>query len=85
MIDVKIELRQVDGGWEQLLCAVTPHNEQAVVLDIPARVEEIFPSRDIAIATLKERVSFELQQNHRHESGDDIRWLITVHPAHAGH
>ena len=85
MIDVKIELRQVAGGWEQLLCAVTSHDEQTVVLDIPARVGEIFPSRDIAIATLKERVSFVLHQNHRHESGVDIKGLITVHPARAAH
>lgn len=83
MIDAKIELRQVAGGWEQVRCSAILHDEQVVVLDIPARVEEVFPSQDIAIALLKERVTFELQQNHRHESGEDIKWLITVHPGHA--
>ena len=80
MIDVKIELRQVPGGWEQVRCTVALHEGQVVVLDIPSRVDEIFPSQELAVAMLKERVTFELQQNHRHESGDDIKWLITVHP-----
>jgi hypothetical protein len=80
VIDVKIELRQTAMGWEQIDCSAELRGEQVTVLDVPARVDEIFPSKDIAIATLKERVTFELQQHHRHESGDDVNWLITIHP-----
>jgi hypothetical protein len=78
MIDVKIELSQAPGGWMQMACDVLRHEEQIPVLQIPAREDEVFPSQEIAIATLKGRVAFELQQNHIHESGDSVRWHIKV-------
>jgi hypothetical protein len=57
------------------------HDEQIPVLEIPGREDEVFPSKDIAIATLKGRVAFELQQSHLHESGDSVRWQIIIHPS----
>lgn len=80
MIDIRIELRRTEAGWEQVTCFVLQRETQATVLEVPARVGETFPSKELAIATLKERVTFELQQNHRHESGQDVRWLITMEP-----
>lgn len=80
MIDVKIELRQKGDVWEQVACTVEPRNRHVPVLDIPAREHETFPTKEQAIATMKERVTFELQQNHRHESGSDVRWQIKIHP-----
>jgi hypothetical protein len=62
----------------QMACDVLRHEEQIPVLQIPAREDEVFPSQEIAIATLKGRVAFELQQNHIHESGDSVRWHIKV-------
>jgi hypothetical protein len=76
MIDVYIELRQVLGGWEQVGCVVELHGDHIPVLEIPAREDEIFPTKPIAIATLKERVAFELQQNHVHAS---VQWHIKTH------
>jgi hypothetical protein len=79
MIDVKIEVSQVPGGWKQVACDVVQHGDQTPVLEVPAREDEVFPSQEIALATLKARVAFELQQHHIHESGDSVKWLITVH------
>jgi hypothetical protein len=78
MIDVKIELSQVPGGWKQVACDVVQHGEQTPVLEVPAREDEVFPSQDIALATLKGRVAFELQQNHIHESGDSVKCQIKI-------
>lgn len=80
MIDIRIELRRTEVGWEQVACSVQQRETHTTVLDVPARVGETFPSKELAIAALKERVTFELQQHHRHESGQDVRWLITVEP-----
>jgi hypothetical protein len=79
MIDVRIEVSQVPGGWKQIACAVVQHNDQTPVLEVPAREDEVFPNQEIALATLKGRVAFELQQHHIHESGDSVRWHITIH------
>ena len=83
MIDVKIELSQVSGGWKQIACDVVHHGDQTPVLQVPAREDEVFPSQEIALATLKGRVAFELQQNHIHESGDSVKWHITIHSGQA--
>jgi hypothetical protein len=80
MIDIKIQLRQKGDGWEQVACTVELRHRHVPVLDIPAREDETFPTKEQAIATLKERVTFELQQNHRHESGSDVRWQIEIYP-----
>ena len=79
MIDVRIELSPVPGGWKQVACDVRQPGEQIPVLEVPAREEEVFPSADIALTTLKDRVAFELQQNHVHESGDSVKWQIKIH------
>ena len=79
MIDVTIEVSRVPGGWKQITCDVVHHDDQAPVLQVPAREDEVFPSQEIAISTLKSRVAFELQQHHVHESGDSVTWHIKVH------
>jgi hypothetical protein len=79
MIDVKLEVSQVGGGWKQIACDVVHHDDGSPVLQVPAREDELFPSQEIALAALKGRVAFELQQNHIHESGDSVRWHITIH------
>jgi hypothetical protein len=83
MIDVKIEVSQSPGGWKQVACDVVQHDKQTPVLEVPAREDEVFPSQEIAIETLKGRVAFELQQNHIHESGDSVKWHIKIHPFEA--
>jgi len=80
MLDGRIELRPVPGGWEQVVCDVVHHDQQTPVLEVPAREDEVFPSADIALSTLKGRIAFELQQNHVHESGDSVKWQIKIHP-----
>ena len=80
MIDVKSELRQKGDVWEQVACLAELRNRHVPVLEIPARVDETFLTKEQAIATMKERVTFELQQSHRHESGSDVRWQIKTHP-----
>jgi hypothetical protein len=79
MIDVKIEVSQISGGWKQVLCEVVQHDEQIPVLQVPVREDEVFPSQEVAVSTLKGRVAFELQQHHIHESGDSVIWHIKVH------
>jgi hypothetical protein len=56
------------------------HAEQTPVLQVPAREDKAFASHEIAIATLKGRVAFDLQQNHIRESEDNVRWHINIHP-----
>lgn len=85
MIDVRIEVSQVPGGWKQVACDVVQHDEQTPVLEVPAREDEVFPSQEVAIATLKGRVAFELQQHHIHESGDSVRWQINIHSSDSPH
>ena len=80
VIDVKIELRQQGGVWELVACSVELHDQHVLVLDIPPRLDETFATQEAAIATVKERVTIELQHNNRHESGDDVKWQITIHP-----
>ena len=57
MIDVKIELRQKGDVWEQVACLVELRNRHVPVLEIPARVDETFLTKEQAIATMKERVT----------------------------
>lgn len=68
MIDVKIELRQQGGMWELVACSVELHDQHVPVLDIPPRLDETFATKEAAVATVKERVTIELQHNNRHES-----------------
>jgi hypothetical protein len=80
MIDVKIDLRQQGTVWELVACSVELHDQHVPVLYIPPRLDETFATKEAAVATMKERVTIELQHNNRHESGNDVKWQIRIHP-----
>lgn len=85
VIDVKIELLQHQGLWELMACSIEQRDQHVPVLDIPPRLGETFATKEAVLTTIKERVTIELQHHHRHESGDDVKWHITIHPGDSSH